>query len=117
MAIHNEEDNLKNCLSKPGNMDLLIYMAVHDFATHRQQVNRVLLTRLKDLTDSPDYSGDCSCSVQAGQDALIGGAVSDVELAADPNHNNGDNEELGVDKTDELVEQLVDYVGDLALLP
>lgn len=116
-AIHDEEDDFKNFLSKPGNVDPLIYAAVHDFATRRQRVNRVLLARLKDLTDSPDYSGDCSRGVRAGRDASIGGAVSDVELVADPDHDDGDDEELGVDETDELVGQLVDYVGDLALLP
>jgi hypothetical protein len=90
-------------------------------------VNNLLLTRLKSLVNSPEYSGNFSCGVR------LGGGVSSnndkgvddvgqepVGVMGDLDHNDGndnDDEELGVDETDELVGKLIDYVSGLALLP
>ena len=43
--------------------------------------------------------------------------ADDVRVADSLDHEVDDNDELGVDETDELVGQLVDYVSDLTLLP
>ena len=104
----------------------LVYGAVCDFVTRRQQVNRLLLTKLKLLTSSPNYSGDISRGVRVGSGISVdedrGGLeqplADGANVAGGLNHTDDDNdEELGVDETDELVGQLVDYVSDLALLP
>ena len=117
-AIHDEDDDFANTLSRLHNGDPCIYGVVHDFIAHRRQVNDLLLARLKRLVSSPDYLGDCSCGVRAGgggsgsygqqlpDDAIMTGALDhDDELGSDE------------DETDELVGQLVDYVSDLSLLP
>ena len=88
-------------------------------------MNCHLLTKLKLLTNSPKYSGNHSRDVQVGSSGSGSSGVSDSEqplvdgtgTAGGLDHNDDNDEELGVDETDELVGQLVDYVSDLALLP
>ena len=43
--------------------------------------------------------------------------MADVGDLGNDHDNYDDNEEFGVDDTDELVGQLIDYVSDLTLLP
>ena len=62
-AIHDKDNNFKNVLSRLQTGNLLIYGATDDFITMQQQVNDSLLTRLKLLTDSLNYLGNCSCGV------------------------------------------------------
>ena len=125
-AIHDETEDFEETLSRLRTGDPLVYGAVYDFVAHRQQVNSLLLARLKIVTDSPGYSGDCSRGVRVGSrkssgeiavgsgQPLVDCVVAVDGLDCDSNDN---DEELGIDETDELVGQLVDYVGDLALLP
>jgi hypothetical protein len=122
-AIHDENDFFRTTLARLQTGDLLIYGAVHDYTTRRQQVNNLLLLRLDVLTSSPDYSGDCSRGVRVGSGSSgCEGTGSLGRPSADMggvNNDNGDNDddELGLDETDALVGQLVDYVSDLTLLP
>jgi hypothetical protein len=126
-SIYDEAEDFKNALSRLRTGDPLIYGAAFDFITRRQQVNNLLLARLKSLVNSPEYSGDCSRGVRlgGGVSSYNDKGVDDVgqepvgvmgDLDRDDGNDN-DDEELGVDETDELVGQLVDYVSDLALLP
>ena len=118
-AIHDEDDDFDESLSRLQVGDPLIYGAVHEFVTRRRAVNELLLTKLNYLTSSPDYSGDCSRGVQVGRDGANGRNTSGSGLARDLDHS-GDNDEhddLDIDEADELVGQLVDYVSDLTLLP
>ena len=128
-AIHDEDDDFEKTLSKLQDGDPHIYGAVHDFITYRRQVNNVLLARLTLLTNSPDYSGDCSRGVRVGSGGGPGGSerslADDVRMldsldqdnVNSSDDGNDNDEELGIDKTDELVGQLIDYVSNLALLP
>jgi len=113
-AIHDEDNDFDESLSKLQAGDPLIYRAVHDFVAYRRQVNGLLLAKLKHLTSTPGYSGDCSRGVRIGRNVSNGGDASGFEPAGDLDHDEND-EELGVDETDELVGQLIDYVSDLVL--
>ena len=122
-AIQDENGLFETTLSRLRTGDPLIYGAVHDFATRRQEVNSLLLTRLALLTNSPDYTGDCSCGIWVGASMEVDiqeqVSMDDSEDAAG-GLDHGANDELEedeTDETDELVGQLVDYVSDLALLP
>ena len=125
-AIQDENEMFETTLSRLQTGDPLIYGAVHDFATRRQEVNSLLLTRLALLTDSPNYMGDCSCGMWVG--ASMGADVQeqlptndeDEDMVDGLDHDaNNESDEDGVDEdeADELVGQLVDYLSDLALLP
>ena len=122
-AIQDENDLFRTTLSRLQNGDPLVYGAVHDFITHRERVNHLLLSRLDSLTSSPDYSGDRSRGVRVGScssgcegaDSLEEQALVDAGGVGE-DHDDDYNEELGADDTDELVGQLVDYVSDLTLL-
>lgn len=117
-AICDENDMFERILSKLQTGDPLLYGAVSDFATRRQEANSVLLTRLTLLTDSPNYMGDCSRGVSTEVSMEIdvqGWVFGDNRVAG--RLDDDDDEELDEDETDELVGQLVDYVSDLALLP
>ena len=125
-AIYDEDDDFKDTLSRLQNGDPCIYGAVHDFTTHRRQVNDLLLTRITRLTNSSNYSGDFSRGVRAGSDGGTGGngqmslddavvSRDDVMVPGGLSHDDEDDEELGADEADELVGHLVDYVSDLAL--
>ena len=125
-AIHDETEDFEKTLSRLRTGDPLIYEAVYDFVARRQQVNRLLLAKLKIVMDSPGYSGDRSHGVRVGSGKSSGESVVGsgrlsagcVEEVDGLDHDNNDNdEELGIDETDELVGQLVDYISDLALLP
>lgn len=133
-AIHDENDDFKKSLSRLRTGDPLIYGAVYEFVVHRQRVNDLLLARLKLLTESPDYSGDCSRGVRVGRvgssdmgashqeqssrdDAWMAETPDGGDRGGERGVEDDDNDELGVDDTDEMVGQLVDYVSDLALLP
>jgi hypothetical protein len=70
-AIHNENDNFEKALSRLRNGDPLMYGAVHEFISHRRQVNDLLLARLAVLTNSSDYSGDHSRGVQVGNSGSV----------------------------------------------
>jgi hypothetical protein len=131
-AIYDEAGDFEKGLFRLQTGNPLIYAAVRDFVTRRQQVNNLLLARLRLLTNSPGYSGDCSRGVRLGRrtsscegegtrgfgqqlvDRTGETKGSDCE---DNDNNDNDDEEPGVDEMDELVGQLVDYVSDLALLP
>ena len=120
-AIHDEDDNFEESLSKLQAGDPLVYEAVRDFVTHRRQVNGVLLAKLNHLTSTPDYSGDRSRGVRVGRGVSDSGNVHGPGSVNKHVHGgddgDSDNEELGVDEADELVGQLIDYVSDLTLLP
>jgi hypothetical protein len=124
-AIHDEDDLFRRTLSRLQTGDPLVYGATHDFIARQQQVNSLLLSRLGALTSSPNYTGDTSRGVRVGSclhssqctDGL-GQTSADVGRVGNDHNNDDDNdEELGVDETDELVGQLIDYVSDLTLLP
>lgn len=126
-TIYDEAEDFEKTLCRLRTGDPLIYGAVYDSVTRRQQVNGLLLARLKILTDSPDHSGDCSRGVRVGSRETNSRRPGDLEQVSvdggwvaggvDHDDNDDNDEELGIDETDELVGQLVDYVGDLALLP
>ena len=124
-AILDENDLLRTTLSRLQAGDSLVYAAVQDFATRRQQVNLLLLAKLDTFTSSPDYIGDCSRGVRVGSTASSGGGeggsgqVSGVGTTAEANESSDDDGdgELDGDERDELVGQLIDYVSDLALGP
>ena len=123
-AIHDEKDFFNVTLSRLRSGDPLVYGAVHDFIVRRERVNDLLLSRLKSLTDSPNYSGDCSRGVRVGNRSpgckgagSLGHALADVGNLGDDHDDYDDNEEFGADDSDELVGQLIDYVSDLTLLP
>lgn len=120
-AILDENDSFEKSLFRLQTGDPIIYGAVHDFITYRQQMNSVLLTKLNHLTNNPEYFGDCSRGVWIERATSPVGNMGNVEPASNSDHDDGDNDELDgesdIDDTDELVGQLVDYVGDLALLP
>ena len=121
-AIHDEDDFFRTTLSRLECGDPLVYGAVHDSISCRQRVNALLLARLNVLTDSPNYSGDCSRGVRAGGGSAdgqgMGGPGQPLVYAGgvDDNREDDNDEELGADETDELVGQLIDYVSDLTLL-
>ena len=50
-------------------------------------------------------------------DALGQPFVDGASAVGGFNHDDNNDEDLGVDEADELVGQLVDYVSDLTLLP
>lgn len=117
-AILDENDHFEKSLSQLQTGDPLIYGAVHDFITYRQQVNGLILTKLNRLTSISDYSGDRSRGVSVHKTMSFDRTVNGVEPASNPDHDDDElDEELDIDDADELVGQLVDYVGDLALLP
>jgi hypothetical protein len=114
-AIQNENDMFGMTLSRLRTGDPLVYGAVCDFVTRRQEVNLLLLARLTLLTNSPDYKGDCSHGVWVGvsMDVDTPGSISaDSENAVDGVDDDG---ELDEDEVDTLVRQLADYVSDLAV--
>jgi hypothetical protein len=124
-AIHDEDDDFERALSRLQPGDPLIYGAVRDFVTRRRRVNGLLLMKLKLLTDSPNYTGDCLRGVRVGNgicsgrdaDGLGQPFVDGASAVGGFDHDDDNDEDLGVDEADELVGQLVDYVSDLALLP
>ena len=63
-----------DCICDTG--DPLIYTAVCDFITHKQQVSNNLLVNLIP-SPVPDYTGDCSASSSGGVGSS--GLVSDVD--------------------------------------
>ena len=123
-AIHDKNDFFRMTLTRLQTGDTLVYGAVHDFVACRQKVNSLLLSRLNILTKSPNYSGDCSCSMQVGgsSSTSIGDGTGSlgqplVDVGVDDDHDDDDNdEELGADETNELIGQLIDYVSDPTLL-
>jgi hypothetical protein len=119
-AIHDENDSFRVSLSRLQTGDPLIYGAVCDFVARRQRINGLLLSRLDTLTNSSNYSGDCSRGVRVGSGPPSGGGTGNpgqLLVGVDNDREDGDNdEELGADETDELVGQLIDYVSDLTLL-
>ena len=119
-AIHDENNDFETTLTRLRTGDTLVYGAVYDFINRRQQVNDLLLARLALLTNSPDYSGDCSHGMRVGgrsADSQEQVFVDGTGTAGSLDHNSNNDEELGEDEMDELVGQLIDYVSDLALLP
>ena len=119
-AIHNKNDSFRKSLSRLQTRDPLIHGAVCDFVARRQRVNGLLLSRLDTLTNSSNYSGDCSCGVRLGSDPPSSEGTDNAGqplVVIDKDGKDGDNdEELGADETDELVGQLIDYVSDPTLL-
>ena len=120
-AIHDENDFFRMTLSRIRSGNLLIYGAVHDFIALQQQANDLLLSKFNVLTNSPDYSSNCSRGVWVG--SFSGEAVGSlgqslIDLGGvSTNHDDDNNEEHGADETDEMVGQFIDFVSDLTLLP
>ena len=70
-AIHDENDFFRMTLSRIWSGNLLIYGAIHDFIALQQQANDLLLSKLNILTNSPDYSGNCSHGVRVGSSSGV----------------------------------------------
>ena len=120
-AIHDEDDDFEEALSRLWTGDPLVYGAVDDFISRRRLVNNQLLARLALLTNSPNYLGDRSRGVRLGSNRVTDGleqlSVDDARMVVGLDDNDDNDEELGIDETDEQVGQLVDYVSELPLLP
>lgn len=118
-AILDENDKFGAVLSQPRLTASPVYGAVKDFASRRRRVNDLLLSRLEHLIHSQDFSGACSRGVRLGSNDLRRGVSSNqrVDINKTTEEMGEDDEETGIDEMDEMVSHLVDYVGDLAILP
>ena len=115
-AILDENDKFTETLSRPQLMASPVYGAVRDFADRRRRVNGLLLAKLEYLTHSQHFSGTFSRGVQLGTD---GSHRRGSDLQAEPDRSfretGEEDDDSGVDEMDEMVSNLVDYVGDLAI--
>jgi hypothetical protein len=111
-----ENDTFSGVLSRLQLISSPVYGVVKDFADRRRRVNSLILARLKNLTHSQGFSGNCSRGMRIGSNFTSGRNDKQVDILVEAAVE--DDEEMDADESmDESVSQLVDYVGDLAILP
>jgi hypothetical protein len=115
-AALDENDTFSGVLSRLQLISSPVYGVVKDFADRRRRVNSLILARLKILTHSQGFSGNCSRGMRIGSNFTSGRNNEQVDILVEAAVE--DDEEMDADESmDESVSQLVDYVGDLAILP
>lgn len=117
-AALDENDKFSEVLSQLRLVPSPVYGAVNDFADRRRRMNDLILARLEHLAQLQGFSGTCSRGVRLGSNNIHTGH-SGMRVDTDKTTEAADEDymEMGADETDELVGHLIDYVGDLAILP
>jgi hypothetical protein len=115
-AALDKNDTFSGVLSQLQLISSPVYGVVKDFADCHRRVNSLILALLKNLTHSQGFSGNCSRGMQIGSNFTSRRNDKQVDILVEAAVE--DDKEMDTDELmGELVSQLVDYIGELVILP